>query len=393
MARQAARFRSVAFDGVLCAGFLQRIDDPLAFVVRLAGNLAPGGRLYLEWPRAEAMAAPRTADLAAAGVSVTTGAYHDDRTHRPAPPEADDVARVLRDSGLRIVESGVCRVPFVDQQMAIHARQRGDTVAMTLAYWSHTEWSRYLVAERGTAEPGPGPGDETAAMSSAARPARRPGRTAAGLPQPILFHYHIFKNAGTSIDQMLMESFGAAFTTFESRKLFPDLDPDALRHFLAERPQIGAVSSHMPRRFLFGPPCLPIVLLRHPIDRARSAFQFLLRDPTTKDHEVALGGFAAYVKFALDTPGEGISIRNYQTFHLTATRLEPENWRMVSTRDDLRQAQDLLAGWPCFGLVRAFARIVPAVPGLLWTAHAEAAPLRAPGQHIRRDRRERGGRH
>jgi hypothetical protein len=167
-------------------------------------------------------------------------------------------------------------------------------------------------------------------------------------------HYHIFKNAGSSIDRALAASFGAAFGQYETPAPFQAVDPLGLGQFLANHPGLRAVSSHLPTRFLSHPHGLPIVMLRHPIDRARSVHQFIRRDATAKDHWVARQGFAAYVDWALSTPGEGISIRNYQVFHLSDLPLRSDNPFLISTADDLLQAQARIAEWAAFGLVRHF---------------------------------------
>ncbi len=173
-------------------------------------------------------------------------------------------------------------------------------------------------------------------------------------PLPYLIHFHIFKNAGSSIDRILASSFGAAFGHYETTIPFQALNPEGLGPFLASNPVLQAVSSHLPRRFLLLPHCLPIVMLRHPIDRARSVHQFICRDLTAKDNLVARQGFAAYVDWALGTPGEGISIRNYQVFHLSGSPLRSDNPLLISTVNDLLQAQARIAEWPAFGLVRHF---------------------------------------
>ena len=174
--------------------------------------------------------------------------------------------------------------------------------------------------------------------------------------RPYLVNYHIFKNAGSSMDHLLDAHFGKGFGQYETALPFQAVDPEGFGAFLAERPGLRAISSHLPRRFLLHPYCLPLVMLRHPIDRARSVYQFIRRDATAKDHSIACRGFAAYVDWALATPGEGISIRNYQVFHLSGLPLLDDNPLLISTSDDLAQAREQIAAWPAFGLVRDFAR-------------------------------------
>lgn len=142
-------FSGRKFDAVFSANFIEHIADPLAFVEWTSTRLTERGRIYLEWPRPESIGLPGSAELAAAGVRVMTGRYHDDQTHMPAPPVFEEVRGRLAHCGLTVVEHGIVRVPYFDRQLAIHARRNKDVVAMTLAYWSYTEWCQYLVAEAG----------------------------------------------------------------------------------------------------------------------------------------------------------------------------------------------------------------------------------------------------
>ncbi len=135
------------FDAVFSANFIEHIPDPLAFVEWAATRLTERGRIFLEWPRPESITLPSTEELAEAGVHVTTGRYHDDGTHMPAPPAFEDVRDALARHGLAVVEHGISQVPYFDQQLAIHARKRRDLADMTIAYWSYTNWCQYLVAE------------------------------------------------------------------------------------------------------------------------------------------------------------------------------------------------------------------------------------------------------
>jgi SAM-dependent methyltransferase len=80
------QFGGKKFDAIFCCNFIEHIDEPLTFIARAIDTLAPNGRIFLEWPKPESISLPTTGDLASFGVSVTTCAYHDDRTHREAPP-------------------------------------------------------------------------------------------------------------------------------------------------------------------------------------------------------------------------------------------------------------------------------------------------------------------
>jgi SAM-dependent methyltransferase len=142
------RFGGMLFDAVFSANFIEHIDDPLEFVAWACGKLTPNGRIFLEWPRPASVGLPTTQALASRGVRVATGAYHDDHTHRQIPPAMEAVTTTLKAAGLHVMETGISRIPFIDQQVAIHARRENDLVAMTLSYWSYSGWLQFLMAEK-----------------------------------------------------------------------------------------------------------------------------------------------------------------------------------------------------------------------------------------------------
>jgi hypothetical protein len=170
------------------------------------------------------------------------------------------------------------------------------------------------------------------------QPARAAAPRPIGTDFPVLIHFHIYKNAGSSIDRLLAESFGDAWTTFEDPS-HDIIDCHRLRRLLAARPGLRAVSSH---RFRAPLPCRsarPMVMLRHPVDRARSIYHFARRDPTQHDHAVARNGsFADYVEHYLPQKDAGVVIRDYQVVHLSdasmrcrhntqLARATPATWR------------------------------------------------------------------
>ena len=92
----------------------------------------------------------------------------------------------------------------------------------------------------------------------------------------VIIHYHIFKNAGTSIDRMLKESFSERWANYDKPEPTSKISPAELEEFILDNPDLMAVSSHhavppLPDKHL---EVYPIILLRHPIDRAYSAYLF-----------------------------------------------------------------------------------------------------------------------
>ena len=83
----------------------------------------------------------------------------------------------------------------------------------------------------------------------------------------VILHYHYFKNAGTSVDDILARNFPGAWMTGE----FDGMNNhEAVARWIAANPQASAFSSHtaqFPLPAIEGVMVLPVVFLRHPLDR------------------------------------------------------------------------------------------------------------------------------
>ena len=117
-----------------------------------------------------------------------------------------------------------------------------------------------------------------------------------------ILHYHIFKNAGSTIEDILDHSFGERFAKLETPAHEGLIsNPDLVRFFDA-RPGLRAFSSHQVRHplpeargYLF----FDICFLRDPIDRIRSIYTYFRQRPNPADplsdlaNRTALGDFIA----------------------------------------------------------------------------------------------------
>jgi hypothetical protein len=174
----------------------------------------------------------------------------------------------------------------------------------------------------------------------------------------LFIHWHIYKNAGSSIERLLWESFGDAFAVLDTQPGCDTIDFPTLKNYLQQNRHIKAVSSHR-----LHPPArhrgsLPIVLLRHPADRARSAYRYARQNTAVPDHRIAsTHDFRAYVDWSIHTRGEGAVLCDYQVQFLSDAAYrtqDPQHWRATSA--DLEQALALLKSLRAFGLVRRFAQ-------------------------------------
>lgn len=92
----------------------------------------------------------------------------------------------------------------------------------------------------------------------------------------IILHYHLFKNAGTSVDAILESNFGANFVTREFPPMGGNNTP-AVEAWIRDTPDAIAYSSHT----MIGPfprvddvRIISFMLLRDPISRILSAYKF-----------------------------------------------------------------------------------------------------------------------
>ena len=96
--------------------------------------------------------------------------------------------------------------------------------------------------------------------------------------KPMCVHFHIFKNAGSTLDFILEKNFSKDAIRMESGTTGGRLDfKQAMRFLKTNHPHVKSLSSHQIR---FPLPetnyyhFLPIIFIRHPIDRAISVYFF-----------------------------------------------------------------------------------------------------------------------
>ncbi len=97
----------------------------------------------------------------------------------------------------------------------------------------------------------------------------------------VICHYHIFKNSGTSFDELLEKNYGDRFCTFDGPFPFFKISQEELTKVIRNVKAV-AFSSH--QISLPVPPSLdldvlPVVFIRHPLLRIRSIYQFGKQSP------------------------------------------------------------------------------------------------------------------
>jgi len=180
----------------------------------------------------------------------------------------------------------------------------------------------------------------------------------------IIVHYHLFKNAGTSVDLLLERNFGSRWGKYEGsgKKLMPD----ELGAYLTANPQLEALSSHnaiLPLPQLPNTQVFPILFLRHPIDRIRSVYEFeRTQDAKTEGARMAKRKtFAGYIEWRRARWFD-YSTRNFQTWRLAQGVPAPFG---LANQNVWNRAQNTLETIPLVGVVEEFDLSIRGFEGLL----------------------------
>jgi hypothetical protein len=176
--------------------------------------------------------------------------------------------------------------------------------------------------------------------------------------QPVIFHYHIFKNAGTSVDFALKQFFGDRYTAFEGIHAHDILLPSSVTEFLRANPEVRAVASHSARPPVPFDYVKPIVFLRHPLLRAISVYEFTRRDSNQPFFDiVSRKNLVEYLEWALARSRGGVVVRDYQVIHLSdASFCANGILSAKATEADLNQAINVVSDFPAIGIVESFDR-------------------------------------
>jgi hypothetical protein len=116
------------------------------------------------------------------------------------------------------------------------------------------------------------------------------GSTGATQTEPegrtVLLHYHFFKNAGTTLEEILSRNFRENYRRLDTADRNGILTNDDLLSFLAANPEARAVSSHQLRHPVPEAPgftFLDVCFLRDPLDRIRSTYDYFRGEPDPAD--------------------------------------------------------------------------------------------------------------
>lgn len=146
--------------------------------------------------------------------------------------------------------------------------------------------------------------------------------------RPLLIHYHIFKNAGTSFECALRKALGPRLRTYDSPVPQGILSADDIINYVTSAPEIEAICTH--QAILPGPKIrdravFTSILIRDPIARIRSiyAFEQRQREPTPGALKAKAADFKGYVEWRLGTTPAMLC--NFQTYFCSRTKTAVHN--------------------------------------------------------------------
>ena len=139
--------------------------------------------------------------------------------------------------------------------------------------------------------------------------------------QSILLHFHIFKNAGSTIEWLLEKNFPKKNLTIDGESPGEIIQMKKINDILEKKISIKTISSHQIRypipkntRFNF----IPILFLRHPIDRAFSIYYFKKNeiDDSIGSIKARSMNLSEFIKWNMNFKGY-MPMKNFQVLFLS----------------------------------------------------------------------------
>jgi len=174
----------------------------------------------------------------------------------------------------------------------------------------------------------------------------------------LIVHYHLFKNAGSSIDHLLKFNFGNRWMAYDSDKANGIISREGLEKLIADNPEIDAFSSHqiLPPIPEIDGNVYPIVILRDPIDRVKSAYLFEQQKQLGLDEPK--GSFEEYIKSKFKNKRHN-SIEEFQTIRLSNQYKDRfQNHGKIDDDVLLSNAKEFIESLSFIGIVDDFDRSV-----------------------------------
>lgn len=199
----------------------------------------------------------------------------------------------------------------------------------------------------------------------------------------VILHYHLFKNAGTSLDAAFKENFSEANGEWVTKEFpaQPIKNREQLKQWIVGNPQAQCFSSHtaiLPPPIIEGVKIIPVIFFRHPLDRIASVYAFEKKQggngfgPTLAKNTT----FAGYVETRLSV----LPDRQCRSFHAQrlATMFEEKQG------DEITRAKMAVEQLPFIGMVEKYSESLIKLEALLENEGFEGVKLKPIEKNVSR---------
>lgn len=192
-----------------------------------------------------------------------------------------------------------------------------------------------------------------------------------------LFHYHFFKNAGTSLDSLLQKTFPAQWEQREFLGSRIEMEQQALK-WISDSPETVCFSTHT---YIGLPPrtekwlCIPLVFIRHPLDRIASVYEYE-RSQDAPGYGPKMAKFLKFEEYVRERNLIDSQVRNFHLNRLSAIAgIEPE----------VRSVAAFLDRLPFVGVVDQFEASINRLAELLRINQMNLLTTRTAFENVNRD--------
>jgi len=198
----------------------------------------------------------------------------------------------------------------------------------------------------------------------------------------VILHYHLFKNAGTSLDAAFKENFKGDEWVTKEFPAQPAKNREQVVEWILDNPQAKCFSSHtaiLPPPKLKGIKVLPVIFIRHPIDRIASAYAFEIKQGGDNFGAVLARNttMAGYIETRLALPND-FQCRNFQMLRLSTMFGEKQG-------DEFTRAKMAVEKLPFIGVVEEFEQSLVKLEGWLKSEGFEDLSIKAVEKNVSRN--------
>lgn len=200
----------------------------------------------------------------------------------------------------------------------------------------------------------------------------------------VILHYHLFKNAGTSLDASLKEAFkkDEHWVTKEFPSKLED-NNKLVKEWILDNPKARVFSSHTaqlppPDLEKDGVKILPLIFVRHPLDRIVSAYSFEKKQSSNTFGSVLARNtdLSGYINVRLSVKNDR-QCRNFHTERLC-------KMFTVENDNEINKAKKALKALPFVGVVEEYSKSIHILNRWLQTEGFEDIELKVTRENISR---------